>query len=127
MRQEDYISELNSQLLATFQEPDGTKVPFYRKSSLDELSKEKAALSRLIQEGNLKGYISDSDFKEMAPSGARAGVGEKHRHRPSCNSASWSLQAGRVGLCNIPPTKLAAPGSLPGRSATPVLSGPSAA
>ena len=69
MNQEDYLHEMHSQLQANFTQPDGSVVPFYEKSSESELAKQKTEVTNLIHTGNLQGFISDSDAKEMAPSG----------------------------------------------------------
>ena len=72
MNQSDYIQEMEEQLRAQFRQADGSKVPFYRKSSENELKEKKIELERLIEMGNNQGFISDSDAKEMAPNGKAA-------------------------------------------------------
>ena len=72
LNQSDYIQEMEEQLRAQFTQAEGSKVPFYRRSSENELKDQKIELARLIEMGNDQGFISDSDAKEMAPNGKAA-------------------------------------------------------
>ena len=45
MNQKDYLNEMHSQLNAKFTFPDGSKVPFYEKSSESELATQKSEIT----------------------------------------------------------------------------------
>ena len=79
----DYLNEMNKQLSATFEQPDGSVVPFYKKSNKGELDQQKKEIEALIETGNLNGYITDNDARTMAPSG-RGGrlYGQPKVHKP---------------------------------------------
>ena len=69
MNTNDYVKEMESQLTSTCVQPDGTTMPYYKKSSKEELIKQKVTISKLMEDGNRMGYISDNDLKLMIPSG----------------------------------------------------------
>ena len=69
MNKDDYIAEMDSQLTAVFENPDGTQSQFYALVTEDSLSKKKTEILSLIKNGVENKIISESDAKIMQPNG----------------------------------------------------------
>ena len=78
----DYIAEMESQLNAKFK--DGNQeLPYYIRSSEKDLKIQQKEITKLIEVGAKKGYISESDAKAMAPSGHPGRLyGQPKVHKP---------------------------------------------
>jgi hypothetical protein len=69
MNQDDYELEMYDQLKAVFTHSDGTKSPFYERTTQKIFDKMKQRMSSIIQTGLSQNIISSSDAKIMDPSG----------------------------------------------------------
>ena len=85
MNTDDYIMEMESQLKATFKNPNKTISQFYIPTKEDSLKRIKMEILRLIQSGVDQNIISKSDAKTMEPNGKPGklyGVPKLHKGIP---------------------------------------------
>ena len=66
MKTEDYISEMEGQLRATFKGENG-EIPFYKPATESDLKSQERRVKELIDVGVTNGFISEQDKHVMQP------------------------------------------------------------